>query len=424
MSQYSYKAVDRGGGHVKGLIEAVDRRSAVAVLADKGHFVTELFEKDNAPSVASNTEGEEKVSLDLSRFLQFGSRKVSSKDVLAITTQLSTALQAGLPLLNGLELILEQQHKQGMRAMLGEIVNSVSSGQSLSESMEKHEKAFSPLYLSMIRVGETGGMLEETTAQLAGILTRDEKIKTNMKNASAYPIFVLCIGLASVAIIITWILPTIIGTISETGALLPLPTRILMGISAFSKALFTKVYGWIFLAMIGGGFYYFSRWTKSVGRLKWDSFKLRIPVLGSVLQTIAVGRFARTLGALTKGGVIILEALSVVRDTLGNELLGMEIDAVAEKVKRGESLAEPLSESGHFPPLLVQIVSIGEQTGKLDELLLNAADTFDNDADSAINRFMAIFPAALILLLALIIGFIIIATLLPIVALTLGGGMI
>ena len=424
MSQYSYKAVDRGGGHVKGLIEAVDRRSAVAVLADKGHFVTELFEKDYAPIAASGAEGEEKAPLDLSRFLRFGSRKVSSKDVLAMTTQLSTALQAGLPLLNGLELILEQQHKPGMIEMLGDLVNSVSSGQSLSEAMEKHEKAFNPLYLSMIRVGETGGMLEETTAQLAGILTRDEKIKTNMKNASAYPIFVLCIGLASVAIIITWILPTIIGTISETGALLPLPTRMLMGISTFSKALFTKVYGWIFLAMIGAGFYYFSRWTKTVGKIKWDTFKLRIPVLGSVLQTIAVGRFARTLGALTKGGVIILEALSVVRDTLGNELLGREIDSVAEKVKRGESLAEPLSESGHFPPLLVQIVSIGEQTGKLDELLLNAADTFDNDADSAINRFMAIFPAMLILLLALIIGFIIVATLLPIIVMTTGGGMV
>ena len=168
--------------------------------------------------------------------------------------------------------------------------------------------------------------------------------------------------------------------------------------------------------------YYLIRWTRAEGRVKWDAFKLRIPVLGSVLRTIAVGRFARTLGALTKGGVIILEALSVVRDTLGNELLGREIDAVAEKVRRGESLAEPLGESGYFPPLLVQITSIGEQTGKLDELLLNAAETFDAEADSAINRFMAVFPALLILLLAVVIGFIIAATLLPIVVMTVGGG--
>ncbi|MBA7629105.1 Type II secretion system protein F [subsurface metagenome] len=420
MGQFSYKAVNKSGGHVTGTIEASDRRSAVVALVNKGQFVTDLAEAAQAPGV----NGGKKAALDLSRFVRFGSRRVSSKDVLAMTTQLSTALQAGLPLLNGLELIREQQHKAAMKEMMGQLVNAVSSGQSLSEAMAEHEKVFSPLYLSMIRVGETGGILDETSAQLAGILSRDEKIKTNMKNASAYPIFVLCVGLASVVIIITWILPTIIGTIGESGVLLPWPTRMLLGMSEFTKVLLTKVYGWIILVLIGAGLYYLIRWTRTEGKIKWDTFKLRIPVLGSVLRTIAVGRFARTLGALTKGGVIILEALSVVRDTLGNELLGREIDAVAEKVKRGESLAEPLSESGYFPPLLVQIVSIGEQTGKLDELLLNAADTFDTEADSAINRFMAIFPAILILLLALVIGFIIVATLLPIVVMTVGGGVL
>jgi len=419
LGQFSYKAVDKGGGHVTGTIEASDRRSAVVVLANKGQFVTDLVEAAQAPSA----NGEEKAALDLSRFVRFGSRRITSKDILAITTQLSTALRAGLPMLNGLELIREQQHKVATREMLGQLVNAVSSGQSLSEAMAKHEKVFSPLYLSMIRVGETGGILDQTTAQLAGILSRDEKIKTNMKNASAYPIFVLCVGLASVVIIITWILPSIIGTIIESNALLPWPTRMLLAMSEFTKALLTKVYGWIILVLIGAGLYYLIRWTRTEGKIKWHAFKLKIPVLGSVLRTIAVGRFARTLGALTQGGVIILEALSVVRDTLGNELLGREIDAVAEKVKRGESLAVPLSESGYFPPLLVQIVSIGEQTGKLDELLLNAADTFDADADSAISRFMAIFPALLILLLALVIGFIIAATLLPIVVMQVGGGL-
>jgi type II secretory pathway component PulF len=198
----------------------------------------------------------------------------------------------------------------------------------------------------------------------------------------------------------------------------------LMGISSFIQGLFTSFPGWVAIAAIGVGFYYLIKWKRTTGRLKCDTFKLRIPILGSVLRTIAVGRFARTLGALTMGGVTILEALGVVRDTLGNELLGREIDAVAEKVKRGEPLADPLEESGYFPPLLVQIVAVGEQTGKLDELLLNAADTFDADADSAVNKFMSIFPAILILLLALVIGFIIAATLLPIVVMELGGGIL
>ena len=419
MGQYSYKAVEQGGGNIAGTIEAADRRSAVAALADKGQFVLELAQEAQATSV----NGENKAELDLSKLLNFGPRKVTSKDVLAIINQLSTALRAGLPLLNGLEIIRDQQHKPSTKNMLNELVKSVSSGQSLSEAMARHENTFSPLCLSMVRVGETGGMLDETTAQLATMLSREGKIKSNMKNASAYPIFVLCIGLVSAVIIITTVLPRILGMMGGAIAL-PMPTRVLLGLSDLIKSLFTTVYGWVIIAVTLVGLHLLRRWIKSDGKIKWDSFKLKIPILGSVMRTIAVGRFARTLGALTKGGVTILEALSVVRDTLGNELLGREIDSVAEEVKRGESLAGPLGSSGYFPPLLVQIVSIGEQTGKLDELLLNAADTFDDEADAAINRFMAIFPAIMILLLALVVGFIIAATLLPIVVMQFGAGAI
>ena len=422
MNWFFYKAVDKSGGHVTGTIQAVDRKSAVVALTEKGHFVTELVK--DAQSHSPGDSRAETAAADVRQLLKFGSRRVASKDVLAMTTQLSTALRAGLPLLSGLELLRKQQHKIATKKLLGDLVDAVSAGQSLSEAMSKHEKVFSPLYLSMVRVGETGGILDETSAQLADMLTREEKIKTNMKNASYYPIFVLCLGLISVVIVITMILPRILGTLGTDLTILPLPTRILMGISGFIKSLFTSFLGWIILAGIIVGFYHLIKWTRTTGRLQCDTFKLRIPILGSVLRTIAVGRFARTLGALTMGGVTILEALGVVRDTLGNELLGREIDSVAEKVKRGEPLAEPLEESGYFPPLLVQIVAVGEQTGKLDELLLNAADTFDAEADSAINKFMSIFPAILILLLALVIGFIIAATLLPIVTMQLGGGIL
>ncbi|MCJ7673710.1 MAG: type II secretion system F family protein [Sedimentisphaerales bacterium] len=381
MSDFYYKAVQKAGGYITGKIEAADRRSAIAVLANQGQLVLELLEetKGEAAKPASQVQH---LRLTLPSLVRLGSWRITSKDILAMTTQLSTALQAGLPLLNGLELIREQQHKSGMKEMLADITHAVSSGQSLSEAMANHPKVFNSLYLSMIRVGETGGILEQTTAQLAAILSREEKIKTNMKNASAYPVFVLCLGLVSVTVIITWILPNILATIGGGVAVLPLPTRILMALSSFGRVLFTKVYGWVALGLIMGGLYYARRWTKSEGRIKWDGFKLKVPVLGSVLRSIAVGRFARMLGALTKGGVTILEALSVVRDTLGNELLGREIDTVAEKVRRGEPLAEPLRQSGYFPPLLVQIVSIGEQTGRLDDLVLHAADTFDSEADS------------------------------------------
>lgn len=420
MGQFHYKAVDQSGGHISGSIEAVDRKSAVVALTGKGHFVTELLEGAGTKKAGKQ---DKETSPDIGQLLNFRGQRVSSKDVLAFTTQLGTALRAGLPLMRAMDLIREQQHKPGPRRLLSELVEAVSSGESLSEAMERHPSIFSPLYLSMVRVGETGGIIDQTATQLADMLTREEKIKSNMRNASMYPLFVLVLGLASVVLIITVILPRILGTLSAEVSTLPLPTRVLLGISDYATGLFTTVPGWICIAAVIAGFYYFRKWKRGPGKLQYDAFKLRIPILGSVLRTIAVGRFARTLGALTMGGVTILEALGVVRDTLGNELLGTEIDTVADKVKKGQSLAEPLEESGYFPPLLVQIVAVGEQTGKLDELLLNAADTFDTEADSAVNRFMAIFPALLILVLALVIGFIIVATLLPIVALQAGGGL-
>ena len=429
MTEFAYKGVDRHGASVSGSIEAVDRKAAVAVLAEKGRFVTEMAPKgDHAPSRGpAVTEAKGRPARarvagpQAATFRGLGSGRVTAKDVVAMTTQLSTALRAGLPLMACLQLLRDQQkRKPAAHDLLDDLVQSVSSGSSLSEAMAKHPRIFSPLYLSMIRVGETGGMLEQTSTQLSQILSRDEKVKTSIKNASAYPILVLCLGLVSVVIIVTWILPTVMSTMDVDKAAMPLPTRILLGAGEFVKGSITRPQSWVIVAAIVAGLVYGVRWLHTEGRVRWDSFKLHIPILGSVLRTIAVGRFSRTLGALTKGGVTILEALAVVRDTLGNEFLALQIDDVAEQVKRGSTLAEPLEQSGYFPPLLVQIVAVGEQTGKLDELLLHAAETFDTESDAAITRFMSVFPAILILLLAVVIGFIIVATLLPMVVTQLG----
>ncbi len=412
MAEFSYKGVGRGGEPVSGVIEAVDRRVAISELTSRGHFVSDIAEKGDSSGggLAESMSG-------LTDLFQIGSGRVTSKDVVAMTSQLSTALSAGLPILNALEIIAAQQHKPAMKGLMEDLAGEVSSGKSLSDAMAERERVFSRLYVSMVQVGETGGILEQTMSQLSELLSRDDKIRSNMKNASAYPLFVLCIGIISVIIVLTMILPKIIATSGGGTSALPAPTRMLMGISGFLIS-----FGWLMAVIIGVAAYYFITWKRSEsGRLRWDTFRLKVPVLGPVLLTIAVGRFTRTLGALTKCGITILQALSVVRDTLGNELLGRGIDDVAEKVKMGESLAEPLSESGLFPPLLVQIVSLGEQTGRLDELLLNAANTFDEQADGAVQRFMAIFPAFLIMVLAVVIGFIIAATLLPIIAMELGG---
>ena len=215
--------------------------------------------------------------------------------------------------------------------------------------------------------------------------------------------------------ILVWVLPKIINTIGMESSMLPLPTKILMGLSHFLLS-----FGWLVAIGLVLGVYAFVRWKRSPqGQLAWDGFKLKLPLFGNVVSTLSVGRFARTLGSLTASGITILEALKVVRDTLGNEVLAQQIDEVSTKVKTGSNLADPLEESGLFPALLVQIVAMGEQTGCLDELLLDAAETFDEQADTVVSRFMALFPSLLILGLALLIAFIIMATLLPILTMDL-----
>lgn len=412
MAEFQYNGVNDSGQAVSGLIQASDRKAAVALLAGEGCFPSELTES-SAPSAQVDIS---KGISDIKSSLRFGSGRVTNKDILAFTSQLATALKAGLPLHSAIEIIKQQQQKHGMKELLSSLSEDVSSGDSLSDAMAKHSRIFSDLYVSMIQVGETGGILEQTTGQLSSLLERDEKVRTDLKNASAYPIFIVIIGLISVVIVLTSVLPKIVETMANP-EMLPLPTRMLLGISDLLLG-----YGPFMLVILALVSAWFIKWrvTKE-GRFRLDSIKLKIPVLGPVLVAIAVGRFARTLGSLTSSGITILNALHVVRDTLGNELLSRQIDMVADKVKIGQPLAEPLAQSGYFPQLLVQIVAIGEQTGRLDELLLNAANTFDEQADAAVTRFMAIFPPALILLLAVVIGFIIAATLLPLMTMELSG---
>jgi type II secretory pathway component PulF len=414
MADFYYEAVDSGGSTVTGQIEALNRRSAIELMASRSLYVTTLREGDAEPVREASTKTEEKRSI----LQSYGGGRITTKDILAMTAQLSTALKAGLPILSAIDILAQQQHKPLMKELLLDLARAVSSGESMSDAMAKRPEVFSPLYRSMIKVGETAGILDQTMAQLTSLLDRDNKIRTNMKNAAAYPAFVLCLGLAAAAFVIAVILPRIIGTISGGVAVLPLPTKILLGLGEFIQG-----YWWLMGLAMWGGWYYAKKWVATDdGRLKWDRFKLKVPVLGQVLRSIAVGRFARTFGSLTKCGVSILESLTVVRDTLGNEVLAREIDRARDKVRTGEPLAKPLADSGCFPPLLIQIVSMGEQTGRLDELLLNAAETFDDEADAAITRFMAVFPAILILLLAIVIGFILAATLLPIILMELGQG--
>jgi general secretion pathway protein F len=405
LALFEYTGVNSSGQSVQGAVEAVDRKAAIVELSSRGQFASDLIEKEGQ----ATEDNAETFSFDFSR------SRINDKKVLEMTSQLATALKAGLPILNALEILKSQQKNERMFELLDELSIAVSSGQSMSEAMAKHPDIFSVLYISMVRVGETGGILDKTMQQLVMLMSREVKIRSNLIGALIYPLFILMVGLISMVAILVWVLPKIINTIGMESSMLPLPTKILMGLSHFLLS-----FGWLVAIGLVLGVYAFVRWKRSPqGQLGWDGFKLKLPLFGNVVSTLSVGRFARTLGSLTASGITILEALKVVRDTLGNEVLAQQIDEVSTKVKTGSNLADPLEESGLFPALLVQIVAMGEQTGCLDELLLDAAETFDEQADTVVSRFMALFPSLLILGLALLIAFIIMATLLPILTMDL-----
>ena len=404
MPSFHYSALDTNGQAMTGRVDAPGRAEAITVLAQRDIYVTDI------------DTTEKKLSASPAPFKLSFSRRVPLRLKAGMLRQLATALQAGLPLLSALRVVQQQAENQALQSMVTDLADSVQSGESLSQAMEKRPRDFSALESSMVRVGETAGVLDEVMTYLCDFAEHDVEIREKIRSAAAYPLFVLGLAAISVIIIVTFILPGVIASITESvgQTALPLPTRILMGFSDF-----LRYFGWLILIALGLGIWAFRLWlAKPEGRLAFDSFKLRIPVLGTALRQIAVARFARTLGTLSKSGIQILDALRVLRDTLGNEALARKIDQAAAGITQGQSIAEPLAQTGEFPPLLIQVIAMGEQTGKLDQLLLQTADAYEKETSAAIGRVMTILPAIFIVFLALLVAFILAAVLLPIIDMT------
>ena len=402
MPHYAYSAIDENSTAVTGEIDAPARAEAIALLTDRDLFVTDI-EVCRAPAATRAA----------SVLLLFRRRRVRPQAKAAMLRQLATALQAGLPLLSALRVIQQQADSEGLRTLANELAEGVRSGESLSEAMAAHQREFSPLEASMVRVGETAGVLDEVMAHLAEFAERDVDVRRQIRSAATYPLFVLSLAAISVVVIVTVILPRVVQSVSEGvgDVALPAPTRILLAISGGLTS-----YWWLVLIILAAGIGGMRAWlARPGGRLAFDQFKLRIPVLNKAIRRIAVARFARTLATLSKAGIQILEALRVLRDTLGNEVLARKVDQAAAGITHGQSIAEPLRQTGEFPPLLIQVIAMGERTGRLDDLLLQTADTYEKETAAAIERVMTVLPAVMILILALVVVFILAAVLLPIV---------
>lgn len=401
MPSFEYSALNAEGQKLSGQIDATGRAQAIASLSRQKLYVTQI-----------DSQGEKGADSAVPTGLRWSGR-VPLRLKAGMLRQLATALKAGLPLLSALRVVLKQAQNQSLRTLMADLAERVQSGEALSGAMSEHSRDFSPLETSMVRVGETAGVLDQVMGYLSEFAEHELDIREKIRSAAAYPLFVLGLAVVSVIIIITVVLPGVIASVTESvgQAALPMPTQILMGVSSFLVN-----FGWVVLIILVLGIWGFRTWlARPEGRLAFDSFKLRIPVLGTAIRRVAVGRFARTLGTLSKSGIPILEALKVLRDTLGNEALAQKIDQAAAGITQGQSVAEPLAQTGEFPPLLIQVIAMGEQTGKLDELLLQSADAYEKETSIAIERVMTVLPAVFIVLLALLVAFILVAVLLPIV---------
>jgi general secretion pathway protein F len=405
MTAFRYQAIASGGDTVQGVVEAADRRAALQLLGSRGLFPSNL-ELCDAPRPA-----EARAAAPAAAKWEFRAGSgVKRKEITGLTRQMGALLNAGIPIPQALESLGEEEENAALRGALLGIADSVRKGAALSAALAEHPALFGHLYVSMVRVGEEAGALPKVMADLADLLEHEDEMRGEVVSAVAYPVFVLCFGFVTVAILLTVVMPKLFSMLTEMATTLPLPTLILLRLSAFVHA------WWIPLALGTAAALAGSRWyvRSPKGAEKWDGFKLGLPVLGEVYRTAALSRFARTLGTLAKSGVSLLPSLKIVETTIGNRVLGKLIAQVAEETRGGDSLAAPLRKLGVFPKSVVQMISVGEESGLLADMLLKVADIEERSMRARTKTMISLLAPALILVVGAMVGFMVIAILLPI----------
>ncbi len=406
MSSFRYQAINANGVSANGVVEAEDRKGALQLLGKRGLFPSSLEACAAVGEASPPSDIPKDPGLPESRF---GAR-IKRKEITAFTREMAALLGASIPIPQALEGLGEQEENPALRAVVLGVSDSVRKGLSLSAALEEHPRLFSKLYVSMVRVGEEAGALQKVMNDLADLLEHEDEVRGEVLAAVAYPVFVLAFGVFTVAILLTVVLPRLFGMLQEMLQILPLPTLILLKASGFLQ----RYWPWVLTGGIGAfaGMRWYFRTPQ--GALLWDGGKLRLPVMGSVFRAAALSRFARTLGTLAKSGVSLLPALKIVENTIGNLVLAGQVAQVAEETRGGDSLATPLRKLGIFPKTVIQMISVGEETGKLDEMLLKVADIEERHMRARTKTLISLLAPAMILVVGALVGFMVIALLLPI----------
>ncbi|HLC43174.1 MAG TPA: type II secretion system F family protein [Methylomirabilota bacterium] len=395
MAVFVYKAADRIGKTIDGVMEAPDQRAVIERLQREEYFPIK---------VAPQSEGR--------RFWPSLSVGIRERDLLAFTQQLATLFEAGLPLDRSLGILEELAPSPKLRTVVNDLQRSVRSGSSLAEALAKHHpRPFSRLYINMVKAGEKGGVLELTLRRLAEFQEAAQEFRDAVTSALIYPILLTSVGGGAIVFLLLYVVPRFAQIFSDLGQAIPLPTQILLAISGFLNTYWWALALGAVLVALGGRV-----WLRTdEGRVAWDRTTLKLPLLGEIITKIEVARFSRTLGTLLKSGVPVLTAMAVVREIITNQLLARAVGRLADGVQRGAGLSFPMSESsGLFPPLAVHMVRVGEETGRLEEMLLKTAETFETEVKIKVKRAIGLFEPLIILTMGILVGLIVVALLMAI----------
>ena len=391
MPNFSWKGRTREGGAQEGVLVADNKDAVISALRKQQIIVTAVTERGKEFALPKLGGG------------------ISRKEVAIFTRQFSVMIDAGLPLVQCLEILGSQQENRTFQKILFQVRQDVESGATLADSLKKHPAAFDSLYSNMVAAGEAGGILDVILQRLSTYIEKIVKLRAAVRSAMVYPAAVILIAIGVVWVILWKVIPTFATLFEGLGASLPLPTRVTIAASKFIGA-----WWWVLFIAMGLGVYALVRYHKTYrGRRVIDSLLLRIPVLGMVLKKIAVARFCRTLGTLVASGVPILEGLEITARTAGNSVVEDAIMATRKSVEEGKTIAEPLKSSDVFPPMVVQMIAVGEQTGALETMLNKIADFYEDEVDEATANMLALLEPIMIMFLGVVIGGIVISMYLP-----------
>ncbi|MCB2154745.1 type II secretion system F family protein [bacterium] len=400
MPEFFYEALDKGGKQVRGLIDASNEDIIIEKLRTMGYYPLKVVQHKSKAS-------------DLDIFALPGVRnimhRIKTKHIMTFSRQLATLIDAGLPILRSLFILTEQVESVVFKEKIQAIMKDIEGGSSLSEALAKHPKVFDALYVNMVRAGEIGGVLEAVLDKISYFLEKRQALKGKVKSAMMYPLVVSVLAILIVGFILWKIIPKFVGIFEQLGAELPGLTMLLVRASdillhkTWMIVLFAVAVWFIFKKING---------TRD-GKYVIDKITMKIPVLGSLVQKVAITRFAGTLATLITSGVPILQALDIVRDTSGNEVISRAMEQVYQSVKDGESIHEPLAECEVFPPLVVHMVAVGEETGAIDQMLTKVAEAYEREVDDTVNALASILEPIMIVFLGAIVGLIVIALYLP-----------